>query len=320
MSVNIFFRITHGSVTKDSEDIQMLEETILQDLAIRRANMTLSHGPGNSLTYISADTDEERILASMGELKIAQRSVESVTFNHDRRSHSRKWIENIQILQYQTLNLNSAIRTGQTEPLHPMEYAEVLITYDQQDEEGQDDVLSNTLYLRRNTVLKLDEDHALLRIESINAAGTFGDERTVTLDRVNVTIQLTSREAARELHKKLEDMRMELFIRSLQYPRSDEMVTFRFTQGQHRLIIESRNKCTIVSQVLVDDFFDSPSGKPNYSGPTYVVQIEGDGKRNVYKYERGFRYLNLSNAQADRMFKLAWDTMSTSSRRESDPA
>lgn len=38
------------------------------------------------------------------------------------------------------------MRTGQAEPLHPLEYAEVLISYDQQDEEGQDDVLSNTLH------------------------------------------------------------------------------------------------------------------------------------------------------------------------------
>ncbi|KAI6083642.1 hypothetical protein F4821DRAFT_190588 [Hypoxylon rubiginosum] len=299
--------------------IQSLEETVLQDLAIRRADMILSQGVGNSLTYISADTEEERVLASIGELKIAQKSVESVTFTHDGSSHSRKWVDNIQILQYQTLNLNAVMRKGQEEPLQPMEYAEIMITYDQQEEDDQDDVMSNTLNLRRDTISKLDDSNALVCINSIDVTGTFNDGRTVSLDHVGVTVQLTSRKAATELHEKLEDMRMELFIRSLQYPRSYEKVALRLqvakvecdniyissadvtvatnTQGRHRLIIESRNKCTIVSQVLVENFFDSPSGKPDYSGPTYVVQIEGDGKRNVYKYERGFRYLKLSNPQ-----------------------
>ncbi|KAI0169265.1 hypothetical protein GGR52DRAFT_514288 [Hypoxylon sp. FL1284] len=321
--------------------IQILEETFLRDLVVGRANMTLSQGSSNSLICTSADTEEKRILALIGELNTAQKSVESVTFTHGGRSQSRNWVDNIEILQYQTMNLNMTT-AGQTKPLCPMEYAEVLISYDEQDEEKQDDVTSNVLYLQRRTALELDESNALLRIDSIDVTGTFEDERSVKLDGLSVTIQLTSREAARELHKKLEDMRMELFVTSLQQPRSDETVALRLqvarvecdsiyisgadvmittdAQGQHRLIIESHNRCTIVSQVLVDNFFDSPPGKPDYSGLTYVVQIEGDGKRNVYKYERGFRYLNLRNPQADRMLELAWRTMSIGSQPGSSSA
>ncbi|KAI1411473.1 hypothetical protein F5Y13DRAFT_180823 [Hypoxylon sp. FL1857] len=299
--------------------IHSLEETILQDLAIRRADLILSQGSGNSLCYASADTEEERILASLGELKIAQKSVESVTFDNGGRTYSRKYVDNIQILRYQTMTLGPTIGRRQTEPLQPLDYAEVLITYDDQDEAAQNDVVSSILHLKRNTVLKLEDSHALVKVDSIFTMGIFMDEHTVSLGEVNVAIQLTSKEAARELHKKLEDMRMELFIGSLRYPRSDEAVALHLQvatvecdymsisdaditvtlddQGKHRLIIESRNKCTLLSQVLAEDFFSSPSGKPDYSRPTYVVQYEEDGTRNVYKYERGFRYLSLGGRQ-----------------------
>lgn len=72
------------------------------------------------------------------------------------------------------------------------------------------------------------------------------------------------------------------------------------TDKKYRLIIASRNKCTIISQVLVEDFFTSPSNRPNYSGPTYLVQIEDTGERNVYHYKNGFRNLSLSTAQGER--------------------
>ncbi|KAI0120916.1 hypothetical protein F4776DRAFT_232491 [Hypoxylon sp. NC0597] len=312
--------------------IHTVEETILQDLAIRRADLILSQGSGNSLCYVSADNEEERILASLGELRIAPKSVESVTFNNSGRTYSRKYVDNVQILQYQTVMLGPTRERGQAGPLQPLDYAEVLITYDDQDDEAQGDVVSSTLHLKRNTILRLDESHALVRVDSVQAIGTFMNEHIVSLGNVGVTIQLTSKEAARELHQKLEDMRMELFVRSLRYPRSDEAVILHLQvatveceymsisdaditvtlnhQGKHRLIIESRNRCTLLSQVLADDFFSSPSGKPNYSRPTYVVQYEEDGTRNVYKYERGFRYLTLGGTQANRMFNLAWETMS----------
>ncbi|KAI0887809.1 uncharacterized protein GGS22DRAFT_89380 [Annulohypoxylon maeteangense] len=312
--------------------IQTLEEAILQDLAIRRADAILEQGSGNGLCYLSADTGEERVIASIGELRTAQKSIESITFNYGGRTYSRKYVDNFQILQYQTLSLDSLTKGIQEEPLKPLDYAEVFITYGGQDEEAQSDVVNNTLHLKRNTQLKLDDGHALIRIDAIEAIGTLKDKRTSCLGDVGITVQLTSRQAARELHERLEDMRMELFIRSLQYPRTDESVALRLqfvnitceymcipdanvtvtidAQGKRRLIIESRNKCTLVSQVLADNFSDSLSGKPDYTRPTYVVQYDESGTRSVYRYERGFRYLDLGGQQADRMFKLAWDTTS----------
>lgn len=312
--------------------IQTVENLILQDLAIRRADAILKQGSGNSLCYLSADTGEERVLASIGELRTAQQSIESVTFNYDGRTYSRKYVENIQILQYQTLSLDLLAKGGQTEPLQPLDYAEVFITYGEQEEGMRGDVVSSTLHLKRNTHLELDENHAFVKIDSIETMGTFGDGRMVCIGDICLTIQLTSRQAATELHEKLEDMRMELFLRDLRYPRLDESVAVRLqfanieceymcipdsdvtvtvdNYGKHRLIIESRNKCILISQILADDFSNSLSGRPNYTQPTYVVQHDEDGTRSIYRYGRGFKYLNLGDKQADRMFKLAWETMS----------
>ncbi|KAI1457048.1 hypothetical protein F4805DRAFT_475471 [Annulohypoxylon moriforme] len=299
--------------------IKTLEEAILQDLAIRRADTILEQGSGNSLCYVSVDTGEERVLALIGELRTAQKSIESITFNYGGRTYSRKLVENIQILQYQTLVLDSFTKGGQAEPLHPLDYAEIFITYGEQDEDAQSDVISSTLHLKRNAKLELDDSHALVQVDAIETMGTFKDGRIARLGDVSINIQLTSRQAARELHEKLEDMRMELFIRSLRYPRSDESVALRLqfaniecehmcipnadvtvtvdTQRKRRLIIESRNKCILMSQVLDDNFFNSVSGKPNYTQPTYVVQYDESGTRNVYKYERGFRHLDLGGKQ-----------------------
>ncbi|KAI0386393.1 hypothetical protein F5Y04DRAFT_276001 [Hypomontagnella monticulosa] len=321
--------------------IQILEEAILQDLAIRQADSILDGGPGNILSYISADTEEERILASIGELVIAQKSVESITFKHEGVTYTRKYVKDVQVLQYQTVALNHPRARTQTGPLQPLDYAEVLVTYDEHEQE-EGDVDSTVLHLKRHTSIGLDGDGASLRIDSIQTMGSSGDRPAVSLDNVDVTIQFTSREAARELHRKLEDMRMELYIRDLRYPRSNETVSLHLqvariecdniyisdadmtvatdTEGKHRLIIESRNKCTLISQVLVDDFFKSPRGKPDYSGPTYVVQFGEDGTRSLYKYDHGFRYVNLSGAQADRMLKLAWSSMSMNLEQGSDSA
>lgn len=69
------------------------------------------------------------------------------------------------------------------------------------------------------------------------------------------------------------------------------------TDAKYRLIIASRNRCTIISQALVDNFFTSHSNRPNYNGSTYLVQIDDTGKRKIYHYKNGFRHLSLSTTQ-----------------------
>lgn len=124
-------------------------------------------------------------------------------------------------------------------------------------------------------------------IECLAFAG--GDEKNrTTMSRV--TFQMTTTDGALKLHQKLEELRMELFVLSLQYPRPDEtvalhlsvtarlsfgeavlticlihrqvtqvqceqvfisdaeMMIMRNQKDEYRLVISSRNKCTILSQ------------------------------------------------------------------------
>ncbi|KAI3317319.1 hypothetical protein HD806DRAFT_527212 [Xylariaceae sp. AK1471] len=260
--------------------IRHLEDTFFNPLSRRRAQAILAQGAGNSLCYVSPDTQEEHILTSMGDLRISQQAVESITFRRGRTQHVRESVDDIQVLQYKARNPESSVGDTQADLVRLLEYAEILISFDADEARERGDVVS--------TILK----------------------------------------SAEEFHEKIESMRKELFVRSLQYPRSNEKVMLNLqaarveceavyiddaeitivvdTDGKYRLIIASRNRCTIISQVLAEDFFTSPSTKPNYTGSTYLVQIEDTGERKVYHYKNGFRHLSLSTAQGEKSTPTKW--------------
>ncbi|KAI0458295.1 hypothetical protein F5B21DRAFT_500557 [Xylaria acuta] len=235
----------------------------------------------------------------------------SVVFGTDRAGRE-------EILQYGMRESDVSVDGTQTDPIRWLEYAEVLVSFNADEAQESGDVISMVLKLRRNTLMKLTEK-ASVDITSIEAVGTHSDQRTTSHNGLNVTIQFTTKSAAQEFHKKIEAMRTELFVRSLQYPRSNEKVVLNLqtarveceslyiddaeifivvdTDAKYRLIIASRNRCTIISQTLVEDFFASPSNRPNYTGSTYLVQIGDTGERKIYHYKNGFRHLSLSTAQ-----------------------
>jgi hypothetical protein len=88
------------------------------------------------------------------------------------------------------------------------------------------------------------------------------------------------------------------------------------TKQTLRLIIVSHNGCYIVSherasfcsvdvalliQAVADDFISSlqtPGRRRNFASPTYLVQIEGSGAREVHHFRRGFEYLDFSSVQS----------------------
>ncbi|KAK1825799.1 hypothetical protein QBC39DRAFT_270306 [Podospora conica] len=159
-------------------------------------------------------------------------------------------------------------------------------------------------------------------------------------------------QCAKLLYQKLEDMRMELFILSLEYPRADETVALHLqvTQVQceeiciadaemiitrsklgdgerFRLTIRSRNRCTILSQICDDAFFADDTARGTGKGasakfklcvasPTWLVQMESPGVRKVYHYPNGFRFLNFNSVHAEKMFELG--RMSISLSRDED--
>ncbi|RYC65938.1 hypothetical protein CHU98_g312 [Xylaria longipes] len=311
--------------------IRHLEDTFFHTLSSRRGRGILAQGAGNSLCYISPEDQEQRILEARvcfgsmfrehclkDDLNISQKSVESIIFKSGRTQHVREWVDDVQILQYGVRNSGVSVGDTQTDLIRWLEYAEVLISFNVDEAHESGDVASMVLKLRRNTLTKLMEKGSV-DIMSIEAVGTHSDERTTAHNELDVTIQFTTKSAAKEFHEKLEAMRTELFVRSLQYPRSNERVVLNLqtarveceslyiddaeiiivvdTDAKYRLIIASRNRCTIISQALVEDFFTSPSNRPNYIGSTYIVQIGDTGERKVYYYKNGFRHLSLSTTQ-----------------------
>ncbi|KAI0814249.1 hypothetical protein GGR55DRAFT_687189 [Xylaria sp. FL0064] len=301
--------------------VHHLEDTFFRSLSRRCEEVILARGAGNNFSYIATDTQEEHILEAMSDLKISQTSVESVTFKSGRTHHIQEWVTDVQILQYGVPH--SGIATNDTSTVvRSLDYAEILISFDADEAQEGDDVVSMVLKLRRNAVATLTKN-ASVEIKCVEAVGTYSDERTIPHSGLDVIIQFTTRPAAKEFHEKVESMRKELFVKSVQNPRSSEKVVLSLvyiddaeitivvdTNSKYRLIITSRNGRTIISQILVEDFFTSLSSRPNFTGSTYLVQIGETGERKVYYYKNGFRYLSLSTTQANRMLELARSSVS----------
>ncbi|KAI1427727.1 hypothetical protein F5Y12DRAFT_783143 [Xylaria sp. FL1777] len=314
--------------------MRRLEDTFFRFLSRKRGEAILAQGVGNSLCYIATNTQEEHVLEAMSDLKISQKSVESISFKSGQIYHIQEWVTDVQILQYGVSNLGPSVG-GTQAIIRSLDYAEILITFDTNEAQERSDVVSMILKLRRNAVTKLTEK-ASVDIKSIEAVGIYLDERTTAYDGLDVSIQFTTKLAAKEFHENIGSMRKDLFVRGLRYPRSNEKIVLSLqaakvecesvyiddaeitivvdTDFKYRLIIASRNGCTIISQILVEDFFTSPSGRPNFTGSTYRVQIGETGERKVYRYNNGFRHLSLSTTQANRMLDLARSSVSFSIR------
>ncbi|KAI0554894.1 hypothetical protein F4679DRAFT_570280 [Xylaria curta] len=294
--------------------IRHLEDTFFRTLSSRRAGDILAQGVGNRLCYISQEDEEQHILEAISDLSISQKSVESIIFRSSRTRHDSGGTQ-----------IHSA---------HWLEYAEVLISFNGGEAQESDDVVSMVLKLRRNTCTKLMERASVDM--SIEGVGTHSDERTTAHNGLDVTFQFTTKSAAKRFHEKIENMQTELFVRCLQYPRSNKRVILNLqtarveceslyiddaeviivvdANAECLLIVVSRTRCTIISQVLVDDFFTFPSNRPHYTGSTYLVQIDDTGERKIYHYKNGFRNLSLSTTQANRIPELARSSVSLSIR------
>ncbi|KAJ8132907.1 hypothetical protein O1611_g719 [Lasiodiplodia mahajangana] len=285
--VNLHIRRIHPGAVRYMEDV------FFHSLAVSRADALLSECASNSLCYVCPETRQERLLTSMSDLRISQTSIESVALRSNRTEIVREWVNDVQILQYGTLERGISNYGTRSSPSQIYDYAEVLFSYGGGEPEDQGDIVSTTLNLKCGTVVNLT-DRASVEISSIEATDTYLEDQTKTITALDVLVQFTTRAAAKEFHKNLEAMRTELFVTSLRYPRSNEKV-----------ILNLRNRCTILSQVLVNDFFTFPTIRPNFTGPTDVVQIESTGERKVHHYAGGLRNLSLSTNQGNRMLKLA---------------
>ncbi|EPS45885.1 hypothetical protein H072_232 [Dactylellina haptotyla CBS 200.50] len=311
-----------------ASQIHDFEAHFIDLLASIRARLMLRRG-GTMLAYTTpgpAESEEARILNLMSDMQKTQGQVDKVTFTINRQSYSRTGIEAIQLLHYKTLNKEYRTVDFAIYPkdLLPLNTAELVISYKPKSSGG--DITKTVLYLTHKTVIKYLAATNSVVLDQVDCAGlTPGDQESI-LRGVDVSIQLASTEAALELRKKLQDMRVELFVIALRAPRDDERIALKAqcrgfhtekvdvvgadvsilqseTSGRLRLVVVSNDEATILSQELAENFM-AAGERPTFTSPTHVVQVLDYGTREIRKHENGFNFVDFSDVYVDRLFSL----------------
>lgn len=106
--------------------------------------------------------------------------------------------------------------------------AEVLIVYrnDGHSAEGED-IVRTILHLRWNSEIKCSIEDEIVVVKDIDCTGFDASDRLHPTTSMTVTFQFAAQEAADKFHKKIEAIRMELFIIRLQFPQDDEKVMLK---------------------------------------------------------------------------------------------
>ncbi|KAK0652450.1 hypothetical protein B0T16DRAFT_322463 [Cercophora newfieldiana] len=274
LSSNTLISLTIRNIT--AGEIAEFEELFIHALSELRATSMLKHGVSNMLAHPSPGGQKIRVLHLKGDLGNTHKFVDNVIFGIGHRTLIKSNICGLSLLHFREISAGDTLRGSSS-----VDYAEVLIHYDQPG-------------------------------------------------GLSSNITRTEMRCAKELFNQLEAMRMELFVLTLQYCRPDEtvalhlqvtqvqcekvfirdaeMMIMRNQEGKFRLVILSRNRCTVLSQELPETFFtdgnSSGRGPSNFRSLTWLVQLEGQGERKVYRYPNGFKFLNLHSVYAERMFEL----------------
>ncbi|KAK1760373.1 hypothetical protein QBC47DRAFT_366974 [Echria macrotheca] len=306
------------------QDVAEFERTFIDGLAELMAEVMVKQHVSNMLVHPGPDAKHLRILDIKGELGDMHQSIETVDFAVGHRTLSKIEIDGISLLHYREHGHDDGPRAHLE-----VDYAEILIQYRNTNPESKD-ITSNEIRLRRNSSVKMTQGTNVV-VQAVECLGFIDDEETSRIEKTDVTFQMTTPESANQLYQQLEDMRMELFVLGLQYPRPDETVALhllatevqceevciadaellitRDTKDRFRLIILSRNRCTILSQVLSESFFDEPTSQDRFTSPTWLVQLESPGVRKVYHYPKGFKFLRFNSNSTQKMFELGQATI-----------
>jgi len=321
-STNQMVSITIKGVA--TSDIVEFEQSFIQPLADARANAMLHQGISNQLAHLSPDATSVRALNLQSDLRGYHKLIESVTFRVGHRNLSEPYVDGLSLLNYREVGHQQSVRSTRA----ALDHAELSIYYGgDRGTEDLTDMTKSAIHLTQSAVLEVEKNNACLVVRGVECLGYSQDQQVSRLAAADVAFQMISLEAARKLHERLEEMRMELFIGNLQYPRPDETIVLhlqaaqaqcevalisdaellitRDHRDQYRLIVTSRNKCTVLTQVLPSAFFtSSSSSEPSFAAPTWLVQLEASGKRKVYHYPDGFRFLSFRDTNAEKMFEL----------------
>lgn len=327
------------------------EESFIRPLMLQAAQEEALHGGEGSMVVYerpSAKPAEPCILSIASDLAKVQPLVDSVTFTNGQRSYSRECVESVSILQYSTLARAAGGNVHSSTPVFkPLPNGEIRIAFEQGGDGSleRDDTAQILVLLKHDTLPKLDQGSATVKLDkvlcdSLSLSPNNGGTGSQIMD---VTFQLTTVNAAAELHKHIEEMRMELFVLKLVHPEEGEedilhlqvthvqveeevfipaadLVILRHAEsGKSRMIISTRDKCIILSQSLPNDFFSPPDHTTDNSAlatpspaPTWLVQLEEGGRRRVYRFECGLRGLRFRNTQSNGALELARHAISGS--------
>ncbi|KAF7503478.1 hypothetical protein GJ744_003707 [Endocarpon pusillum] len=309
------------------------EQTFIQRLAAVRAATMFHRSETNMLAYIDPETQEARLLHLIADVGNLHKSVRTINFSTGLRSYTRASTQEIQVLHYRPFHgFASGDDASTAEITHNsvLPAAEIVIFFNEQNSGLANDISRVVLHLTSTKKPKLDEAEAAVILKNIECAGFKDVDQAGQVSSLDVTFEFNTVEAAKAFHQKIEDMRMELFVTGLQHPQPGERMVLRRLQASHvrsedvdipdaditivqsfqtqlfRLIIVSRNGCSILSQELPADFVSSLSdpGGPNLKSRAYLVQMDHDATQKLCCYNQGFQRLEFSHASNDRLFEL----------------
>ncbi|KAJ3526897.1 hypothetical protein NM208_g10968 [Fusarium decemcellulare] len=307
------------------------EELLVHSLSVIQTREMLRRDTGTMLAHVSdleGDCPKANILDIISNAATGHQSITAVKFTCGNVHHQRSSIKYVQMLHYKTINLDRILK-NKVLPRSDFEEgknADILIAYAKDDNDNNDttdDIVSTVLRLRWDSDVEHRSGADVVCVKNIDCTGFDSSETARPTISASVEFLFASPEAATQFFHEMEAIRMDLFIIHLQYPREDERTVLKLqaqsvhTQQVHirdaditilqnttthrfRLLIQSRNGYSILSQELKEDFFDTlvHQGQPDYSALAYEVHMDETGKRRVRQCQRGFHHLVFTDSKS----------------------
>ncbi|KAL2166652.1 hypothetical protein VTG60DRAFT_2348 [Thermothelomyces hinnuleus] len=204
-------------------DISKIEQSFIQPLAGDLAIVMLRQGISNQLAHLSPDGDKVRVLRLQSDLRGYHKLIESVTFRVGHRTLSKPYVEGLSLLNYRELSDHHTVPLTDT----ALDQAELSIYYGSETAEADEpaDITKSIAHITHATPLVVEKRNACVVVPGVECLGYLQDQQVNRLANADITFHMISPQAARDLYGKLEEMRTELIVTKLQFPRTDETAT-----------------------------------------------------------------------------------------------
>ncbi|KAL2862959.1 uncharacterized protein BJX67DRAFT_385192 [Aspergillus lucknowensis] len=320
-------------------------EDLFQHLTLDQTAPLICQGANNLLCFTNTSEGgpfRSYILNLIADTRPYKRTIGSVTFrSSSRRSfYERSDVEAVHILHYKSTDSDVFTeQDGEYLFFRYEDHAEIQLRYARAPHSEDTDIVRTTLNLTHSTQLHSDNAQKSITFEDISCVGYTAVGDANPAGDVGVTIHFSTLESCTSFRKKVEEMQLELFILTLQYPISVERTLWKLqahtvytehfqvadaevsilentTTARFRLTITSRDGLTVISQELPETFLESLSSasKISFENPTFVVQLDESGIRRVKNYARGFNVLAFADVTVEHLFRLGLDSISTGER------